>query len=292
MNRPSTPPTKRSNAVQSSLSSFFAAPKQSTHRLSSPQSTPPTKSPSITPPKPMVQLHLANLGRSTRTTIHCTTCQMHYNKIDPNDQKLHKTHHDAILNGPSFPPSTAPIASRPLPASPLAKLGDLVVISRTSTRELQKRALALLDMVDTAIGAPSNPLRAAKLFAAGGKVYLLVSSRRIVSVVAAERLEYAHRRIPLSPGTGGVETSRTDRERAVIGISRMWTCVAQRGRGVCAALLDEVAAGFVWGMDCRAGAVVGGRGKRDCVAFSTPSESGMAVARKWTGKEDFLVYDD
>jgi ESCO1/2 acetyl-transferase len=119
-------------------------------------------------------------------------------------------------------------------------------------------------------------------------VYILVAGRRIVSVVAAQHLEYAHRRIPGE----GVETSRTDREKAAIGISRMWTCVSQRGRGVCCALLDEVAAGFVWGVDCRSGGAVGGRGKRDYVAFSTPSESGMAVARKWTGKEDFLVYDD
>jgi hypothetical protein len=65
----------------------------------------------------------------------------------------------------------------------------------------------------------------------------------------------------------------------------MWTCIAERGRGMCTALLEECAAGFVWGVDCRGT-------KRDLVAFSTPSESGMGVARKWTGREDFLVYDD
>jgi ESCO1/2 acetyl-transferase len=216
---------------------------------------------------------------------------MQYNKIDPNDQKLHKTHHDAILNGPLFTHSTATITTRPLPSSTLYKIGELVVISPTSARALHKSALALLDMVDTAIGAPCNPDRASKFFATGGKVYILVAGRRIVSVVAAQHLEYAHRRIPPSAGEG-VETSRTEREKAAIGISRMWTCLSQRGRGVCCALLDEVAVGFVWGMDCRSAGVAGGTAKRDYVAFSTPSESGMAVARKWTGKEDFLVYDD
>jgi hypothetical protein len=75
----------------------------------------------------------------------------------------------------------------------------------------------------------------------------------------------------------------------------MWTCISHRGQGICSALLDECAAGFVWGVDCRgtvAAAGKGDRSMRDYVAFSTPSESGMAVARKWTGKEDFLVYDD
>ena len=221
---------------------------------------------------------------------------MHYNKIDPNDQKLHKVHHDAMLSGPQFNLPIPTIATRPLPASPLSKNGDLVVISRTSTRELQKRAFALLDMIDTAIGAPPNPVRASKFFIADGKVYIFVSSRRIVSLVAGEHLAYARRRIPLPSTTEGVETSRTEREKAVIGISRMWTCVSRRGQGICSALLDECAARFVLGVDYRL-IVVAAEGKgerpmRDYVAFSTPSESGMAVARKWTGKEDFLVYDD
>jgi hypothetical protein len=73
----------------------------------------------------------------------------------------------------------------------------------------------------------------------------------------------------------------------------MWTCVAERGKGWCRALLEECAAGFVLGVDCRGvrGAESEGGG-RDRVAFSTPTESGMGVARKWTGREDFLVYDD
>ena len=82
----------------------------------------------------------------------------------------------------------------------------------------------------------------------------------------------------------GIETTGV-KEKALIGISRMWTCIAERGRGMCTALLEECAAGFVWGVDCR-------RTKRGLVAFSTPSESGMGVAKKWTGREDFLVYDD
>jgi hypothetical protein len=58
-------------------------------------------------------------------------------------------------------------------------------------------------------------------------------------------------------------------------------------------LLEECAAGFVWGVDCRSTfGTTGQRGMRDCVAFSTPSESGMGVAKKWTGRDDFLVYDD
>jgi len=220
---------------------------------------------------------------------------MHYNKIDPNDQKLHKTHHDAMLSGPQFNFPISTIAIRPLPSSPLSKKGDLLVISRTSTRELQKRALALLDMIDTAIGAPPNPARVNKFFVTDGKVYIVVCSRRIVSIVAAERLAYARRRIPQPATTEGVETSRTEREKAVIGINRMWTCVSQRGLGICLALLDECAARFVLGVDYRSNVAAEGNGERpmrDYVAFSTPSESGMAVARKWTGKEDFLVYDD
>ena len=229
----------------------------------------------------MTQLQISNLGPSTHTTIHCKICQMHYNKIDPHDQKLHTQHHNSILHGPQF---TKPaITDRPIPNSRIPEKGDLLVITRSSSKELQKRALQLLSIIDTALGAPSNLHlnRATNFFPRDGKIYTLISAGRVVSLVAAERIQFAYRRIP--EGTG-VETSR-EKQKAVIGISRMWTCIAERGKGWCTALLDECAAGFVLGVDCTAEL-------RDLIAFSTPSESGMGFARKWSRKEDFLVYEE
>ena len=157
-----------------------------------------------------------------------------------------------------------------------------MVVSAGSGKEVQKRAFKVLDMVDTALGASPNPDRRPTFFSRGGKIYLLLShSGRVISVVAAERISHGFRRIPDS---SGVETTG-EREKCVVGISRMWTCIAERGNGWCRALLDECAAGLVLGVDCRSR-------KADWVGFSTPSESGMTVARKWTGREDFLVYDD
>jgi ESCO1/2 acetyl-transferase/zinc-finger of acetyl-transferase ESCO len=243
----------------------------------------------------MTQLHLANLGLSTRTTLHCKTCQMDYNKIDPNDQKLHKTHHNSILNGPQFPKPTT--ITRPLPHSAIPNKGDLVIISRSSSKDLQKRGLHLLSIIDTALGAPAN-LNRQNFFPKDGKIYTILHSGRIISLVAAERIEFAFRRIPVDDTIGaGIETSGV-KEKALIGISRMWTCISERGKGWCTALLDECAAGFVWGVDCRSTVKIIGKGRdnirgmRGFVAFSTPSESGMGLARKWTGKDDFLVYDD
>src|SRR5271169_3063427 len=117
---------KKPKELQTSISTFFKTPRQT--QLPSPESSPvathtTAKSSKQSPPKAMTQLHLANLGLSTRTTIHCKTCQMDYNKIDPNDQKLHKTHHNSILNGPQFPKPTA--VTRPLPRSPITNKGDL-----------------------------------------------------------------------------------------------------------------------------------------------------------------------
>ena len=234
----------------------------------------------------MTQLHLANLGPSTRTTIHCKTCQMDYNKIDPHDQKLHIKHHNSILNGPPFP--KPPAISRPSANSPLSSRGDLVIITRSSSKELQKRALNLLLIIDTVLGAPKNVNRQ-DFFPKDGKIYTLCFSGRVISLVAAQRIEFAFRRIPSDTG---IETSGV-KEKADVGISRMWTCISERGKGWCTALLDECAAGFVLGVDYRCRELGrGSRELRDFVAFSTPSESGMGVARKWTGKEDFLVYDD
>ena len=280
-----TAATKKSKTVQGQISSFFKTPRKT--QLPSPQSSPPNSTKSKpTPPKPMTQLHLSNLGPSTRTTIHCQTCQMDYNKIDPHDQKLHKTHHNSILNGPPFP--KPPVIDRPLPNSPLSHKGELLIITRSSSKELQKRALNILSIIDAVLGAPAN-LNRQNFFPRDGKIYILQSSGRVLSLVAAQRIEFAFRRIPSDNGTETIGV----KEKALIGISRMWTCISERGNGWCTGLLDECAAGFVWGVDCRSSKLGGGgRGMRDFIAFSTPSESGMRLARKWAGKEDFLVYDD
>lgn len=153
------------------------------------------------------------------------------------------------------------------------------MISRSSPKEIQKRGLKILETVDLALGAPAN-LDRTQFFPRDGKIFSLLSEEgRIISLVAAERIEFAYRRI--ANETSGVETAR-EKQKAVMGISRMWTCIAERGRGCCRGLLEESLSGFVWGV----------RVRREYVAFSTPSESGMEVARRWCGREDFLVYEE
>ena len=228
------------------------------------------------PPKPqMRQLHLANLGAATRTTIHCSTCQMQYNKIDPNDQKLHLLHHTSILRGPLFPKTSS--RNIPWPITMLSMIldtGTFVIISSSSAKINQTRGLKILKTVDVALGAPQN-LDRSTFFPRGGKIFCLLSEGegRVISLVAAERIEHAYRRIP--HGGDGVETTR-QKEKAVMGISRMWTCLAERGKGYCKGLLEESLAGVVCGVKV----------SREQVAFSTPSESGMEVARRWCGREE------
>src|SRR5579862_994627 len=152
-------PTKRLKQ-RSSISSFCKSPHRQS-QLPTPDTSPASSNelnkPSATTPQRLTQLHLSNLGMATRTTIHCKTCQMQYNKIDPNDTKLHTQHHTSILHGPTFPRPLS--TSRPITRIPNG--GDLVVISRASSKELQKRGLQLLSTVDTALGAPHNNDRAA-----------------------------------------------------------------------------------------------------------------------------------
>jgi ESCO1/2 acetyl-transferase len=194
---------------------------------------------------------------------------MSYNKIDPNDIALHKKHHAAVLSGPTFP--------TPLGCN---RTETLLVISRSSSKELQKRGLLLLDTVDVALGAPQNMSRDT-FFRRDGKIFTFIHGNRIISLVAAERISFGYRRVP--GDSAGVEVS-LEPQRGTIGISRMWTCIAQRGKGYCTRLLDQCAKEFVFGVDYSL--------RRELVGFTSPSESGLAVARKWTGREDFLVYDD
>jgi N-acetyltransferase len=64
-------------------------------------------------------------------------------------------------------------------------------------------------------------------------------------------------------------------------VRKIWLAPASRGRGLAHALLDTARSHFVYG----AHAV-----PRAQVAFSQPTRAGAALARSYTGRDDFLVY--
>ena len=70
---------------------------------------------------------------------------------------------------------------------------------------------------------------------------------------------------------------------AVVGVSRIWTSRAFRRKGIAHNLLDCVVNQFIYGMEI----------EKAEVAFSQPTESGVALARGWFGEDSgWCVYTE
>ncbi|MCJ1308711.1 N-acetyltransferase O1 (Establishment of cohesion protein 1) [Agyrium rufum] len=75
----------------------------------------------------------------------------------------------------------------------------------------------------------------------------------------------------------------TDKDAALLGISRIWVSKSSRQKGMASRLLDAARGSFFYGIQV----------PKEMVAFSQPSESGTYLAEGWFGKESgWHVYEE
>ena len=68
---------------------------------------------------------------------------------------------------------------------------------------------------------------------------------------------------------------------ACVGINRMWVLPEYRRKGVATRLLDSVRSSLIYGTII----------EKDRVAFTDPTPDGRRLAARYTGRDDFLVYN-
>lgn len=115
------------------------------------------------------------------------------------------------------------------------------------------------------------------------KIYLFVSGEKCVGLCLTERISIAYKvmqnkevandRADLEASKSSSISISREAEPAILGISRIWTSVSHRRKGIAAALLDAVRGNFIYGMEV----------SKDMVAFSQPTESGGLLAKDWFG---------
>lgn len=114
------------------------------------------------------------------------------------------------------------------------------------------------------------------------KVFLFVSGEKCIGLCLAERISKAYEvesqnnDTNTSKSNRGVSKSSSisvgpDAKSALLGISRIWTSVSYRRKGVAAALLDAARRNFIYGVQI----------PKDMIAFSQPTESGGLLAERW-----------
>ncbi len=86
--------------------------------------------------------------------------------------------------------------------------------------------------------------------------------------------------LPTSTASSG-KCCSSDPVPALCGISRIWTLSSFRRRKTASRLLDAMRTEFIYGKIITA----------DELAFSDPTENGLAFAQSYTKRQDFLVYN-
>ena len=239
-----------------------------------------------------------DLGQANFGAITCATCGCVYVKGVPDDERAHAAMHDAVMLGPRFPGWKAERVLRlfePKYAAPssfergagAASKARVVAVLPTDAAAHVRKAGEIAEIVSKDLGLTKEWLKETPC-----TVLLYVSgAKRVVGAVFAERLSKACRALPAgaseqgSDGAGaelsmGPTRCSAESVPCAVGVRAVWTHASARRRGVATRLLDELRGAL------RAGVIA----ERAALAFSQPTAEGAALARRFTGLDEYLVY--
>jgi len=196
---------------------------------------------------------------------------MNYHPSSPLDAAVHKRFHAKSVGGIDFSPHMG--------SKVLWHEKDhciLVITSRSSAQE-KRKAVEILQVVDSELSAAEIPPAVLWGEERGYKVYVYIAGQgsraKCVGLLLAERVTKGYPVEPDGEVSSSVRIVEGRGRRAVMGVARVWTALEHRRCGVARRLLDTGAKTFVYGM----------RIEKGLVAFSQPTESGGRLANAWFG---------
>ncbi|WAQ83531.1 hypothetical protein PtA15_3A902 [Puccinia triticina] len=249
---------------------------------------------------PLAQLTLDLSSRPT--TQICKECGMSFVIGVQEDVELHERHHRGVVAGVEWP---------------FGETGECRTVWRApgglGSEQIHK-VEQVLEMVDRSLDAQAltaEQRRASTLYLYLGEPTTTTGRagegeprkrrKRVVvkGMCVAARIEEGYRIVggPDSVGddAGLLRFGETSSElycspraeKTLVGIHRIWSAPGARRAGLGLRLLDAVALTFIYGM-----AIEGAEMRRGLVAFSQPTESGLALAAAWLGSVFFKIFID
>lgn len=197
-----------------------------------------------------------DLGQSGLVSTQCPECLMHYNKSFPEDKALHKKFHAQYLKGFCYD-ATDGIGQELAP--PAGKL-DTWKRYRFFSGEMSliKKLEQFLRFISVQLGA--EPLELGEMKHSHSVIIAVeAASREIVACVLFESIKRAYLN-KTGCSDANIELDEAEHE-ADWGVSRVWTAVKHRKRGLASLLLDLKAP------------------SRNRLAFSQPTPTGFAFAK-------------
>ncbi|XP_049879866.1 N-acetyltransferase ESCO2 [Pectinophora gossypiella] len=261
---PSTPTAGDGSIKPHKLFPIFSKPNPGT------PTTPTAKGTSDKGKKPLLRTgkdqYVIDAGQKKFGATQCAECGVIYQIGDPQDEHDHLVHHNATdvlkFNGVK---------------------DECVVGTSGSARCVRirggepgwRKVEALLDrVVHPHLGYGSGlPRDQVELYTA----YLYIDKKQIVGCLVVEPKLRAYKLIPGEPDCCSVEDYPVK-----CGVSRIWTHISYRRRGLASRLLECARASFLYGAALRV----------DHIAFSAPTAAGKALATAYCGTPNFYVYID
>ncbi|CAG0893466.1 unnamed protein product [Darwinula stevensoni] len=163
--------------------------------------------------------------------------------------------------------------------------GKVIAIHPGDASHCWKKVDAVLELVDAELGFSHVGIRNPK----NTKVYFYVRDGSIIGCLVAESIKTAFRVEDSEIENSKDAQTATSRSiccsqiptAAICGISRIWVSPAHRRNKFASNLLESMRLDFVYPHILSI----------DEIAFSDPTVDGLIFARKYTGKNDFLVYN-
>ncbi|XP_017063402.1 N-acetyltransferase eco [Drosophila eugracilis] len=198
----------------------------------------------------------------------CQQCGLVYTVHEPEEEQLHREYHNSIhvLRFKGWIDEDI-VSVYPEWASD----GRILRITERAPAARLERLRDLIGVVDKELGYSSYIVP--KIFVA----FIAVRKQQIVGFCLVQPLSQAHRFIQVD----GIDYFSEESYPATCGISRIWVSPLHRRCGIAKKLLRVV--------QCHT--VIGQEISKDSIAFSTPTDDGRALARQFTGLDNFLTYD-
>ncbi|KAH8363198.1 hypothetical protein KR084_006790 [Drosophila pseudotakahashii] len=198
----------------------------------------------------------------------CQQCGLVYTVHEPEEEQLHREYHNSIhvLRFKGWIDEDI-VAVYPEWASD----GRIIRINERAPAARLERLRDLIGVVDKELGYSSYIVP--KIFVA----FMAVRKQQIVGFCLVQPLSQAHRFIQVD----GTDYFSEESYPASCGVSRIWVSPLQRRSGIAKKLLRVVQCHTVLGQEIA----------KEWIAFSTPTDDGRALARHFTGLDNFLTYD-
>lgn len=213
-----------------------------------------------------VQLVL-DLALTTRRT--CQECGMSYITFSATDIRDHAIFHKSFLEG-VYLKGCDPELIETIGSDSAA----IVRITPRSSGKLQARADKILSLVSSELCAPLLRIGDNESF----QLYVYLRKDHCIGAVLVQRIEQAYKTIKISES---LEQVLQEKQQSVLGFSRIWTHASCRRQGIASSLLNAARRNAVYGLQV----------SLDQIAFSQPSQSGMALISKYVGPKSICVYE-